>query len=178
MFLGLVLAALMLSSKPVNLSENVEDLPRKHPLGQYLPSDRTLIAENVEDQLVLAGLNPRMARAATINAYAESRLNPEAIGDHGRSVGIFQLSSNGLGHKMSVEQRKDVKVSTARIARAVLKDSVLMDMQRECASLADMVKAFTLRIERPKDSKVKAVERAKISDAVHQGQRVTCESNS
>jgi hypothetical protein len=178
MFLSLMLTALMLSSASVNLNENIEDLPRKHPLGQYLPSDRTLIAEKVEDQLVLAGLSARMARAATINAYAESRLDPTAIGDNGRSVGIFQLSSLGLGSKMSIEQRMDVKVSTAKIARTVLKDKVLMDMQRECASLEDMVKAFTIRVERPSNSKQKARDRAKISETIHQGQTVDCESNS
>lgn len=178
MFLSFMMTTLLLSSRPVNLNENVEDLPRKHPLGQYLSSDRTLIAERVEAQLVLAGLNARMARAATINAYAESRLNPSAIGDNGRSVGIFQLSSQGLGHKMSIEQRMDVKISTAKIAKSVLKDEVLMNMQRECASLEDMVKAFTIRIERPSKTKMRALERARFSEKVHQGKIVSCESNS
>ena len=174
---SLVFAALLLFSTPANESENIEDLPRKHPLGQYLPGDRVMIAETVEAQLILAGLSARMARAATINAYAESKLNPIAIGDNGRSVGIFQLSSSGLGRNMTVGQRMDVKLSTAKIARTVLKDSVLMAMQRECAPLEDMVKAFTIRVERPKNSKLKAIECAEFSGDVHQGQDVDCESN-
>lgn len=174
---SLVFAALLLFSTPANESENIEDLPRKHPLGQYLPGDRVMIAETVEAQLILAGLSSRMARAATINAYAESKLNPIAIGDNGRSVGIFQLSSSGLGRNMTVAQRMDVKLSTAKIAKTVLKDSVLMDMQRECATLEDMVKAFTIRVERPKNSKLKAIERAEFSGDVHQGQDVDCEPN-
>jgi len=174
---SLILAALLLLSTPANVSENIEDLPRKHPLGQYLPSDRVNIAEAVEDQLILAGINERMARAATINAYAESKLNPNAVGDNGKSIGIFQLSSLGLGRKMTVEQRVDVKISTAKIANVVLKDTVLMEMQRDCATLSDMVKAFTIRVERPKNSKQKAIERAKFSDEVHKGQTVDCVSN-
>jgi len=174
---SLVLAALLLFSTPANVSENIEDLPRKHPLGQYLPGDRVLIAESVEEQLILAGLSARMARAATVNAYAESKLNPIAIGDNGRSVGIFQLSSRGLGRNMTVAQRMDVKLSTAKIARTVLKDGVLMDMQRECAPLEDMVKAFTIRIERPKNSKLKAIERADFADDLHAGQVIDCKPN-
>jgi hypothetical protein len=164
----------MLLSSPVNLDEKIDDLPRKHPLGEYVEAERAHIASAVEEQLVTAGVNPRMARAAVINAYAESGLNPYAIGDHGRSVGIFQLSSAGLGSKMTVDQRINVKTSTARIARAVLKDDTLMQMQHECASLSDMVKAFTIRIERPKNSKVKARERAKISESVHKGFDIEC----
>lgn len=53
--------------------------------------------------------------AAVANAYAESRLDPAAIGDAGRSVGLFQLHDAGAGAGMSVEQRQDPDANTARI---------------------------------------------------------------
>ncbi len=40
----------------------------------------------------------------------ESGGNPNAIGDNGHSVGLFQLHDRGVGHGMSVEQRKDPHV--------------------------------------------------------------------
>lgn len=40
----------------------------------------------------------------------ESGGNPNAIGDNGHSVGLFQMHDQGAGHGMSVEQRKDPRV--------------------------------------------------------------------
>ena len=165
-------------STPANLNENTDDLPRKHPLEEHIEADRVLIARRVEAQLIEAGIHPRMARAAVVNAYAESGLNPFAVGDHGMSVGIFQLRTGGLGHKMTVEQRMNVRKSTARVARAVLKDESLMKMQRDCASLSDMVKAFTIRIERPKDAKRKARQRAEMSESFHGDVTIECKVES
>jgi hypothetical protein len=40
----------------------------------------------------------------------ESNGNPQAIGDNGHSVGLFQLHDQGVGHGLSVEQRMDPRV--------------------------------------------------------------------
>ena len=42
-----------------------------------------------------------------VNAYAESGLNPLAIGDKGNSVGLFQLNIRGAGAGMTTAARQD-----------------------------------------------------------------------
>jgi hypothetical protein len=172
--LSLSLAALLLLSTPVNTTENIDDLPRKHPLEGVIGYDRAVIAKEIETHLAAHGFDERLARAATINAYAESGLNPSAVGDKGRSVGVFQLNSRGLGHDMTKTERMSVKLSAEKIAQAVYKDGVLIDMQSRCDSLEDMVKAFTIRIERPSNAKKKAVARSKLADEFSRGLPDTC----
>lgn len=50
-------------------------------------------------------------------AQVESGLNPNAIGDNGHSVGLYQLNDQGEGAGMSVAQRQD-PLTNARVALA------------------------------------------------------------
>ena len=59
-------------------------------------------------------------KAAIVNAVAESGLNPNAVGDGGKSVGLFQLHERGAGHGMSVADRKDPVKNTNRIVDTYL----------------------------------------------------------
>jgi hypothetical protein len=43
-------------------------------------------------EFLAAGLPVAVSLAAVANAYAESRLDPKAVGDSGRSVGLFQIN--------------------------------------------------------------------------------------
>lgn len=58
------------------------------------------------------GVDPKLALAT---AQQESGFNPDAIGDSGHSVGLFQLNDRGEGAGMTVAQRQDPTVN-ARIA--------------------------------------------------------------
>lgn len=62
-----------------------------------------------------------MGPAAIANALAESNLNASAVGDGGRSVGLFQLNSStgAAGEGMSEELRMDPVVNTRRIIEVV-----------------------------------------------------------
>lgn len=46
--------------------------------------------------------------------WQESGGRPEAVGDRGHSVGIFQEHDQGRGHGLSVAQRQDVRAATNR----------------------------------------------------------------
>lgn len=175
---SLTFAALLLLSTPVNVTENIDDLPRKHPLEEVVGVEKAAVAQEIETHLTRLGFSDRLARAATINAYAESKLNPEAVGDNGNSVGVFQLNSKGLGRKMTHDDRKDVRKSAERIAWFVHKDKKLISMQEECAHLKDLVAAFTIRIERPSNAKKKALVRAKLSDRFDRGLSPSCSQKS
>lgn len=170
--------ALLLLSTPVNTTENIDDLPRKHPLEEVVGVEKAAVAQEIETHLTRLGFSDRLARAATINAYAESKLNPSAVGDHGNSVGVFQLSSKGLGRKMSYDDRRNVKKSAEKIAWFVHKDKKLIRMQEDCALLKDLVSEFTLRIERPSNAKKKAAARAKLSERFDKGLSPSCSQKS
>lgn len=59
------------------------------------------IITNIANSL---GVNANLAIAI---AQQESGLNPNAIGDNGNSVGLYQLNSNGEGAGLTVAQRED-----------------------------------------------------------------------
>jgi len=130
-----------------------------HPLEMGLNKQKAAVAIQIEQVLINKGIKPRLARAATVNAIAESNLNPSVIGDHGNSVGVFQLNARGMGKNMSIESRKDVKTSATRVANAMLKDRFMMSLQENCAPIEDMIRHFTIRIMRPSNKKIKAEQR-------------------
>lgn len=74
------------------------------------------MARRVESVLVARGLPPEIVAGALVNAISESGLNPNAVGDSGASVGLFQLHIRGAGKGMSVAARKDPVLNTQRIA--------------------------------------------------------------
>jgi soluble lytic murein transglycosylase-like protein len=73
------------------------------------PSNITQIISQIATSL---GIDPAIALAT---AYVESKWNPNAIGDNGHSVGLFQLHDQGEGAGMSVSQRSD-PILNAQIA--------------------------------------------------------------
>ena len=173
-----LVAALLLLSTPVNVAEDIPDLLQKHPLEDKIGTEKALVAKVIEETLISKGIKPRLARAATINAYAESKLNPHAVGDHGRSVGVFQLHEKGLGRKMSHEQRVNVKTSAERVARALSKDEVILKMQNDCAPMAQLVSAFTVRIMRPSKKTLRARERVALAHEIQDGLDDNCTPDS
>jgi hypothetical protein len=77
--------------------------------GTSTPNNIISIITSVAQSL---GIDPAIALAT---ASLESRFNPNAIGDSGHSVGLFQLHDQGEGAGMSVAQREDPTVN-AQIA--------------------------------------------------------------
>lgn len=86
------------------------------------------------------------APAAVANAYAESRLRSAAVGDGGRSVGLFQLHDAGAGSGMTVAERQDPRANTLRII-ATCKATPAFLASRG-GTHADVTRAFAKEIER------------------------------
>lgn len=63
--------------------------------------------------------------AACANAYAESRLDPMAVGDSGHSIGLFQCYDQGAGKGYTVEQRQDPVTNCAIIIAAARSSGIL-----------------------------------------------------
>jgi hypothetical protein len=147
---------------------------KKHPLKESLGEERGAVAEEIESVLIEHGISSRLARAAVVNAIAESDLNPEAVGDKGKAVGVFQLHSKGLGSNVSNSSRKNVRISTARVVTALKKDKVLMRMQDECAPVDQLVSTFALRIMRPAKKHKRAKERVALSQKLQLASNDDC----
>lgn len=121
------------------------------------------MAALIEKEFLAAGLSKNLAAAAIVNAYAESGLNPGAVGDGGHSVGLFQLNDWGGGHGMTVEERKNPVTNI----RTILRREVLAGMGRRLraadqnkASVEELTNLFCQDIERPKDKAAKGQRRA------------------
>lgn len=124
------------------------------------------MVQKIETAFVGAGLPLTAAAAAVVNAWAESKLNPEAVGDSGHSIGLFQLSDWGAGHDMTVAERKiaDVNIKTI-LVREVLVNAGKRFRQRaaEGADPRELAAIFSADIERPKDREGQQQARAALA---------------
>jgi soluble lytic murein transglycosylase-like protein len=69
------------------------------------------------------------ARVVEAIMLAESEGNPNAIGDRGKSIGLFQLHEQGLGYGMSKEERLD-PAWNAKIAIPVIAEQYREGLER------------------------------------------------
>ena len=100
-----------------------------------------------------------LALAAIVNAWHESRLNPQAQNANGEdSIGLFQINRNGaLGAPYSRQQLRDPRIN----ARVILTEVRARSQKLAAATtVADLTSAFAVHVERPADRYVKGAERA------------------
>jgi hypothetical protein len=124
-----------------------------------LQHDQRMVAQQIESRLRKHRISDGIIMGAIINAYAESGLNPRAIGP-GNTRGVFQLLPSGLGHDMTIDQMHDVNASTDRVVVAIKKSHKMMTAGRPEADLENIVRVFCAEIERPKDKPLRSMERA------------------
>lgn len=126
----------------------------------------------IETEFKKHGLPNNLIAAAIVNAHAESGLNASAIGDHGNSVGLFQLNINGGGHDMSVEERMDPVINTRTILeREILqgRGARLRSAAKSGASVAKLAAIFSRDIERPGDTLGAMARRARLATEFFRG---------
>lgn len=126
-----------------------------------LNAQQRAMVDIIEREFTTKGHGASVTAAAVVNAYAESRLDPLAVGDGGKSVGLFQLRSPGAGSGMTVAERQDPVLNTRRI----LSEYVIFGKRVEAARLAGadlgtLTALFCRDVERPDNKDVKAAERA------------------
>lgn len=109
-----------------------------------LSPEQERIVTIIASEAAAAGLS-WLTVAAVVNAYAESRLNPMAIGDNGASVGLFQLHEKGAGKGMTVAQRQDPAQNAARIFDTA-RGTPVAGMRGK--SNAELVREFAHHVER------------------------------
>lgn len=132
---------------------NVEPSEALKKIKTKLDSNKQRMADIIYEEFVSAGLHPNIAIAAIVNADTESGLNPEAVGDGGHSIGLFQLHDRGGGQGMSVEDRKDPRKNSKRMIETI-KGSFGKDLRSSAeqnVSIPDLAAIFSRDVERPAD---------------------------
>lgn len=122
------------------------------------------VACMIEHALRDEGFESPLIKAVLLNAYAESKFNPKAVGDNGNSKGVFQLNKNGLGHRMTDEEMYNVRKSSKRVAIAIRKSKRIQDAIGRGAETGELTRLFCTEIMRPSNKHRKAVERASFDD--------------
>ena len=116
-----------------------------------LSASQAQMANLILSRIQAAGWSPAVAAAAVANAYRESRLNPLASGDGGRSIGLFQLHEKGGGHGMSVADRQNPEKNIDRIMEQMRSAKSFAALAQTSLSITDLATAFCTYVERPAD---------------------------
>jgi len=120
----------------------------------------------IEEEFSQMGIPPNVIAAAIVNAIAESGLNPQAVGDKGKAVGTFQLHKNGLGNKLSVDDRKNVYTSSNIIGVQILKNNRLSILDEKNEKISVLTQVITEDIMRPDNIEVQKDKRSKLSKKI------------
>jgi hypothetical protein len=141
--------------------------PNLYPVASTFKLDfeKLVVARQVEKHLRKHGFSDELIAGALVNAYAESKLDASAVGKAGER-GIFQLNPKGLGHGMTAGEMQDITLSVNRVARAVLKNDRVMELERKGGTVAQYTLVFCQEIERPRHKERKARERVKLIEKI------------
>ena len=127
-------------------------------------------ARIIEEVFREAGYPEALIAAAIVNAMAESSLDHLAVGDNGRSVGLFQLNDYGLGHDMTREERLDPRTNTLRIIDEIesshgsrLRSLFPLYSMPFTSNIEALAQVFSDDIERPKDRAAARKKRVEIT---------------
>lgn len=149
---------------------------RHGPSGVWTDSGGTELSKDQNKAIVLglfraAGYSDKIAKAAWVNAMAESNGSNVAVGDGGKSIGLFQLADFGAGKGMTKAERFDPAKNTARIIQEVEdygKD--LIDKADEGGTVAELAAIFSRDIERPADTVGEMERRRKLAAKLFPGE--------
>jgi len=122
------------------------------------------IACRIEQVMRNEGFDSPLIKAALLNAYAESKFNPSAVGDGGNSKGVFQLNKNGLGSNMKDVDKHDVDKSVRRVIVAIRKSPRLQRAIESGAETPELTELFCTEIMRPSNKREKARQRRKMEE--------------
>lgn len=143
-----ILLACFEKTKPEENQIKIEEV-KVSEIAKNLDSEQQKVACVIEKNFDNMQIPKNITAAAIVNAVAESKLNPFAIGDNGKAVGVFQLHSSGLGHKISNNLKKDINVNSNVIAVQIIKNNKLLKTEQNGADIAELTKIITKDIMRP-----------------------------
>lgn len=133
-----------------------------------LSASQRSLATLIFRRFIEAGYPTRVAIAAVVNSYAESRLRADLVAteeDGRKSVGLFQLYDGGAGAGMSIASRQDPETNISRLLEAERR--ALGDHVTDGTTTpAEATWAFCYYVERPSNKSVKSDIRARLCAAM------------
>jgi hypothetical protein len=134
--------------EPINIEVCEEEISVTD-MAKGLTDEQKEVSYIIEQEFSEMDIPPNITAAAIVNAIAESKLNPDAIGDGGKAVGAFQLHKSGLGKNLSVSERTNVYTSANIIGIQILKNNHLYELENNNSSISDISKMIAEDIMRP-----------------------------
>ena len=128
-------------------------------LAKNINDEQQKVAYIIEKNFNNMQIPKNITAAAIVNAVAESKLCPYAVGDNGKAIGVFQLHTNGLGNKISPLLRKDVNINSNVIAVQIIKNDKLLNKEKNGAAISELTKIITKDIMRPDDVQAQMIQR-------------------
>ena len=123
-------------------------------------------ADLIVRRFIAAGYPADVGRAAVVNAWAESRLDPSAVSPAGNAVGLFQLHDRGLGAGMTVAERQDPGRNIDVILKIMPRwGAKVVQAHTLGHGVPELARLFSLHVERPgRDDAERAAIAAKRAD--------------
>ena len=143
-------------------------------IAQDLSPAQRDTASIIEEDFNSLQIPKNITAAAIVNAISESKLKSEAIGDHGASVGLFQLNKKGLGKRMSIEHRQDPHINAMVVGVQILKSPRLLEGESAGATIPELTAIFSDEIMRPKNKEENRISRAKLAKVIFPEDIVYC----
>jgi len=131
-----------------------------------LTDEQKEVSYVIEQEFNEMEIPSNITAAAIVNAIAESRLNPNAIGDNGKAVGAFQLHKNGLGKNLSVKERKNIHTSANIVGVQILKNDKLYELDNNNAQISLLSEVIAEEIMKPDDIKKQKFKRSKLASQI------------
>lgn len=135
-------------------------------LATNLTDEQKEVSYIIEKQFDEMEIPHNITAAAIVNAYAESGLSSEVIGDGGNSIGVFQLNINGLGHKLTDYMKSNLYTNSNVVGLQVLKNKKLLEADKDNKNIPYLTSIFTKEIMRPKNKEEKAEYRSRLAKEI------------
>lgn len=176
MFLFLLVSCLLEGKEeaPIPMATCNDDTIVTQIAQDLSPAQRDT-ASIIEEDFNSLQIPKNITAAAIVNAISESKLQTNAIGDKGASVGLFQLNKRGLGKKMTIEHRQDPHINAMVVGVQVLKSPRLLKREAAGDSIPELTAIFTEEIMRPKDREGKGQARKAMAKDIFPLQIPECE---
>lgn len=126
------------------------------------------LAIKIFRRFIEAGYPTRVAIAAVVNSYAESRLRADLVAtesDGRKSVGLFQLYDGGAGAGMTIAERQDPETNISRLLEAE-RHALGANVTDATSTPAEATWAFCYYVERPSEKRWKSDLRARMCAAM------------
>ena len=151
--------------KPATLDVCEEDVSVTE-VAVGLTNEQKEVSYIIEEEFSEMGISPSVTAAAIVNAIAESGLDPEAIGDKGKAVGAFQLHKDGLGNKLSIDDRMNVYTSSNIVGIQILKNNRLNVLDDKNENISILTQVIAEDIMRPDNIEAQKTKRSRLSKKI------------